>query len=188
MTRLPGLLDTADLALAELHAAKLDGLVLPLGDVFRPIDLPEGRDDRAASLGRMLPAGLVVCEESAAWVWCGGTPPDPVRTCVRPQTGGRHASSRGLVVREVALRAGETVGLGPIELTAPVRTACDLAAAAERPSAHAALTTTLATGLVCAQDVESALRGRRRQRSRIVALTALAAAAAEARAQPLLTR
>jgi len=179
MARLPDLLGTDDLPLAELHSAKLDGHALPVGVVFRPLDRPDGPVDRARAAGVVAPARTIVCEESAAWIWGAvAEAPEPVRLCIPARARARPAPSPVLVVREVVIAAPETSQLGGVLVTTAMRTAIDLARAARRPSAAAALRGMLRAALVDPAAMILDLSARPRLAGRADAIEAVLAARA----------
>jgi hypothetical protein len=187
MRILPDVLTESDLPLAELHASKLDGLVLPLGDGFRTIDRPDGRAERVTVLQPTLPLRVAVSEESAAWIWGAiAEAPEPLRLAVALRRRSRlHLSSR-VVVREVEFGVSDLVHLErgsgleagtrsatTLTVTAPLRTAIDLARSAQRRSAAAALHGMVALHLVSPDDVKAALLGHARLTGRSAALDAV---------------
>lgn len=188
MNSLPELLGPADLPLPELHAARLDGLLYPVAEAFRPIDYPDGATVRASALRRALPGRLVAAEETAAWVWCGGSLAHPLRSYVRPRSRARPEPTAWLVVREIVLHEGDVVTLSGQAVTTALRTACDLARLAQRPRAAELLCHLVASGCVLAEEVESHLRSRRRVPRRAAAIGALARAVDRAARYPELTR
>lgn len=123
-----------DLPLAELHALKLDGLLLPIADRFRAFDHPESELDRATALAGALPARVIVCEESAAWVWLGGEAPEPLRICAPTRRRARPVLHGTVVYRELGVLPGELVTVGAVVVTTPIRTAVDLARSAAGPT------------------------------------------------------
>jgi hypothetical protein len=69
--RLSPVLVVADLPLAELHAARLDGEVYPLDHGFAPIDASPTRETRGAALAARAHPRLIAEQHTAAWVWGG---------------------------------------------------------------------------------------------------------------------
>ena len=61
---LPG----APLSLPELTAARIDGLLIEVGDGYMPPDIPEGPAARLASLAPILSPGYAASGPTAAWV------------------------------------------------------------------------------------------------------------------------
>lgn len=129
MTRLlPSVLSRRDLPLAELHAARLDGELFAIDDCFGPVDVAEQAELRAASLSAVLPPRLIAEQRSAAWV-LGSllAPPARHQLCVDTRARYRCAAAPRFAVREVVLEDGETVVIGGLRVTTPLRTALDLA-------------------------------------------------------------
>lgn len=135
MTRLPDILTPADLPLAVLCAARLDGHVFPLGAAFLPVDLPDTAHLRALAVLRGLGAParftsrLIAAGESARWIW-GERPLPPAVHEMLELPGGRvsvpaapgYAITRVSGARERALRTRVRL-LGPVRvLTEPHRT------------------------------------------------------------------
>jgi hypothetical protein len=181
MPRLPELLTVHDLALAELHAARLDGLLHPVGASFRFADRPDDRAMRFADIAGQVPDRMVVCEESAAWLWGAvDVAPAPLRLCSRPRHRARLAPSGHVVARELRLEPGDTVEVPvarrparPVTLTTALRTTVDLALAADRRSAAEALRGMIAIVGVAVEDASAVLEANRRRPGRITALRAL---------------
>lgn len=128
MERLPRVLSTADLPLAELHAARLDGDVVRVGELFCAIDEPDGIVVRATSLAVAWPHRFIAERRTAAWVWGAlTTAPLELDLCAsldartRPQPDGR------VNMREVAIDASEVAQVGSLAVTTPLRTVTDLA-------------------------------------------------------------
>ena len=182
MPRLPEVLTDSDLSIAELHAAKLDGALLPIGDGFRAIDRPDGRSQRLAALLPTLPERVVVSEESAAWVWGAlADAPEPLRLSAALRHRARLTVSATMIVREVRFGPDDIVALdagggAQITVTSPERTALDLARAADRPSAVAALRGMFATHAAYPDDVKSVLLAHVRLAGRTAAIAAVEAA------------
>ena len=173
MSRLPDLITDLDLPLAELHAAKLDGLVLPVATGFRAIDRPDGRTERITAIAADVPERMIVSEESAAWIWGALVEaPEPLRLCARTRARARLALSGVRVAREVRIGDDEVTTLitsadHPVCVTTPLRTVIDLARAGGRDSAAAALVAMLSGGFARAEpaiaffDTTTGLPGRR---------------------------
>ncbi|WP_430646355.1 type IV toxin-antitoxin system AbiEi family antitoxin [Agromyces sp. GXS1127] len=128
MARLPSVLDTADLPLAELCAARLDGELMRLGDGWCPVDEPDLPSLRAAVVAPGLPAPFVIERRSAAWVHGAlPTPPTAPECCV-PHVARVSTRSlpRAMVLREVAITADEITVFGGIRCTTLDRTVYDL--------------------------------------------------------------
>lgn len=133
---LPFLLGTADLPLAELHAARLDGELVAIAGRFSPVDIahtvdPAGaRQLRARAVGPLVPPALVVERRTAAWLH-GAWPvlPSPIELCVRSDhrvrvRAGPAAAAR--TIRQAVLRRDELLRVEGVFVTTPIRTAIDL--------------------------------------------------------------
>jgi hypothetical protein len=91
------------------------------------VDSVLGAGQRAEALARTVPPRLIAERDSAAWVWGAlDAPPAVHRLCV--DAGARvHPPPRSrLAVREVLLTEADTVSLGGMAVTTPLRTATDL--------------------------------------------------------------
>ena len=75
-----------------------------------------------------LPPRAVVCDEAAAWVWVGGSPPE--RVCIRVAKVHRQGRSTvpPLRRRDGLPAASEIISFEGLRLTSPTRTALDLVA------------------------------------------------------------
>ncbi|KGJ79197.1 hypothetical protein GY21_05975 [Cryobacterium roopkundense] len=124
---MPATLSTADLPLAELMCARLDGEVYPLGECWCPIDEIDSPNLRAASLAPLLPRRAIIERHSAAWVYDLCPEPAQHEFCV--DLGARtHAQpSPRRHLREVVCPTDDTAELGGVRVTTPIRTAIDLA-------------------------------------------------------------
>lgn len=128
MTRLSAVLTAADLPLAELCAARLDGELYCVDDAFSPVDSPEGPTERAASVAHYCQGRLIAEQNTAAWIW--GARPIPPRyheLCASLGARARPAYPLRTLVREVVIDAWEIVTLGGVPVTTPLRTIVDLA-------------------------------------------------------------
>lgn len=125
--RLPPVLSPADLPLAELLAARLDGELFGVGAAFAPVDEVERPLHRAASLAGTNPR-LIAEQRTAAWIW-GALPDPPTRHefCSTLSERVAHPTSRWLAVREVVLDADDLAVLAGRQVTTPLRTCVDLA-------------------------------------------------------------
>jgi len=126
------LLQPGALSPAELRAAALDGELYPLGEAFRPIDLPPDPDARAASLRAVLGDRLVAAGRTAAWVWGASHAAGPPYSAWLPPGGGSAGPPDArLRVREVLLRDDDVVARGGVRVASPLRAAIDLLCAPE---------------------------------------------------------
>ncbi|BDZ56299.1 hypothetical protein DSM26151_16450 [Agromyces marinus] len=128
VTRLRSVLDTDDLPLAELCAARIDGEVMRLGEAWCPVDEPDLPSLRAAAVATNVPATAILERRSAAWVHGALPSPPVVSECCVPHS--ERVSVRALRqsvhLREVAIEPDEVVIVGPIRCTTVERTIHDL--------------------------------------------------------------
>ena len=127
MARLPVVLGTDDLPIAELCAARLDGELFAIDEGWAPVDEPDLPAFRAAVIALRAPRRLVIERLSAAWVHGGlATPPAVAQFCVPLSSRIAVIADHRAVVREVRIEASEIVDLGGIRCTSVVRTGFDL--------------------------------------------------------------
>lgn len=123
----------------------LDGLVdrrLWRGRTAR--DLPVDAGTRARCLRHLLGHDGVVGHRAAAWVHCGGPPPEVVDV-IRPRpVRSRHGTVRP---RVAALPEGHVVRIGGVAVTTLPRTACDVARFSPAEAARDTLSRLLEHGL-----------------------------------------
>ena len=132
MTRLPPVLTTDDLPMAELHALRLDGQLIALDECFILVDQPAGLAERARSLAHYCDDRLIVEQHSAAWVWGALLrPPARHELCASMGARSRSVHPRRLLVREVVIGEADYVMVAGVRVTTPLRTAVDLARFAE---------------------------------------------------------
>ena len=125
--RLPDLLTTSVLPASELSALRLDGVLYSVGPAWSPVDLPEGREARAAALGTLFAGRLVADRLSAAWVHgAADRLPTPIPCCVPATDRGAAGLVPGLDIRELRLHEDDVVEIAGLRLTSPARTAVDL--------------------------------------------------------------
>ena len=128
MTRLESVLTEDDLPLSELWAACCDGELVPLSSsAFVFADVPQTPVVRALAVRPVLARRTIIERHSAAWVHGALTTPPRLHTIAVRYANRSSASRRLAIVREVALRPGDTMTIGGIEVTTPLRTAVDLA-------------------------------------------------------------
>jgi len=116
------------LALTELSAACLDGVLVPLGEGFIPADAVETAWMRARSLAPLLGQRWAAVRTSAAWVH-GGMPAEPSRHHLQRAGMARvraHHTARA-AYHDVRLPAADTTALAGVHLSTPGRTLADLA-------------------------------------------------------------
>ncbi|MBT2499863.1 hypothetical protein J7E25_12255 [Agromyces sp. ISL-38] len=127
MARLPMVLGTDDLPLAELCAARIDGELVAIDDGWSPIDEPDLPALRAAVVALRAPRALVIERLSAAWVYGGlHTPPAIAQFCVPHRSRIAVISDHRSIVREVTINEADIVDFGPSRCTTVARTAFDL--------------------------------------------------------------
>lgn len=127
MAKLPTVLGTDDLPLAELCAARLDGDLFAIDDVWTPIDEPDLPSFRAAVVASRAPRVLIVERLSAAWVHGAlDTPPRLAQFCVPSSDRVALVDAPGSVIREVRIDQVDILRLGGVPCTTVVRTAFDL--------------------------------------------------------------
>jgi hypothetical protein len=127
MARLPAVLDTHDLPLAELCAARLDGDLVAIDDGWTPLDEPDLPALRAAVTALRTPRSLVIERMSAAWVHGALPAPPPVaQFCVPLSARIAVIGDRRAVVREVRIGVDDLMRFGDVPCTTPVRTGFDL--------------------------------------------------------------
>ena len=158
MAALPRILSPADLPLAELSAARLDGELFACGRGWAPPDVPGTREDRALAAAVGLPRRWVAELGTAAWVWGAGlVAEDPVRFCVPSDARGPRARP-GVVLRERALGPGDWRDLGGVRVTTPVRTLLDLLRSPAEPDEQLAAGMLELVALEDRGDLESRMR------------------------------
>lgn len=127
MARLPAVLGTDDLPLAELCAARLDGELMRIGAGWCPVDEPDLPGLRAAAVVPRLPPPLIVERRSAAWVHGALPAPPAVAECCVPHEARVAArNDPTCTIREVAIAEWEVVEIGGIRCTTLDRTVFDL--------------------------------------------------------------
>jgi hypothetical protein len=159
MARLPVVLGTDDLPIAELCAARLDGELFAIDDGWAPVDEPDLPAFRAAVIALRTPRRLVIERLSAAWVHGGlATPPAVAQFCVPLSSRIAVIATHRAVVREVRIDETEIVALGGIRCTSLVRTGFDLL---REPTLDDALVDDVIGTLIASHpDLGSALRRR----------------------------
>lgn len=126
--RLPPVLSCLDLPLPELLAARLDGELFRIDDCYAPVDEIEQPSHRARALAAGLPDRFIAERHSAAWIWGAlDLPPARHELCVAIGARTRSPGGSHRQVREVVIEPHEMTILGGLQVTAPLRTAIDLA-------------------------------------------------------------
>jgi hypothetical protein len=183
MARLPAVLGTDDLPLAELCAARLDGELVLVGTGWCPVDEPDLPSLRAAAVAPRLPAPLIVERGSAAWVHGAvPLPPSVVECCVPHDERVAARTDPTRTVREVVITDAEIVEVGGIRCTSIERTAFDLLrdATADDGSVIDAVRGLVASSPRAADRVHDRIRSAHRLPHKALALRRLADALAVA--------
>ncbi|MFF2270701.1 hypothetical protein ACFVTX_00365 [Agromyces sp. NPDC058136] len=127
MARLPVVLGTHDLPLAELCAARIDGELFAIDEGWAPVDEPDLPSFRAAVVALRMPRRLIIERLSAAWVHGAlDAPPRTAQFCVPLHERIAVAPALGTIVREVVVSDAELVELAGVRCTSVPRTAFDL--------------------------------------------------------------
>lgn len=127
MARLPTVLGTHDLPLAELCAARIDGELVAIDEGWAPVDEPDLPSFRAAVVALRVPRALIIERRSAAWVHGAlDTPPAIAEFCVPHHERIAVISDLRTRVREVTLGDGDIVDYGGVRCTSAPRTTFDL--------------------------------------------------------------
>lgn len=202
MARLPSVLGTDDLPLAELCAARIDGELFMLDEAWAPVDQPDLPAVRAAATALRVPRRLIIERCSAAWVHGAlDVPPRTAQFCVPTSERVAVVTGPGVDVREVVIDGGDVVEVGGARCTTPSRTAFDLLRdpTLDDSVADVVVARLLASRAGAHDEVRARLAAAHRlphlamARARFARASALepagsAAPAAEAPAQPSLTR
>lgn len=159
----------------ELSAARLDGLLMEVGEGYMPADMPEGPAARATAISGFVTAGLAASGPTAAWVHGAGDAA-PVRHHLHRASVRRVRAPSGsrIVFHDRALPPEDVVLVAGVPVTTPLRTLLDLVLGTARHPAHAVWAEALAH--VSPELVTSAaevLRIRERTPGRRGALTLL---------------
>ncbi|WP_173924154.1 hypothetical protein [Agromyces sp. Marseille-P2726] len=127
MARLRSVLDTDDLPIAELCAARLDGEVVAIDHGWVPVDEPDHAASRAALVALQVPRSLIIERLSAAWVHGAiASPPVVAQFCVPYSARIAVLNHRRVSVREVRIDARDIVEVGDQPCTTIDRTAFDV--------------------------------------------------------------
>jgi hypothetical protein len=115
----------------ELSAARIDGLLIEVGEGYMPPDLPEDAAARARSLTPLLEPGYALSGPSAAWVHGVGDAP-PICHHLQRITPHRPRVERAarVVLHERAIAAIDVELIGGVPVTTLLRTLTDLVLAA----------------------------------------------------------
>lgn len=127
MARLPSVLGTDDLPLAELCAARIDGDLFAIDEGWAPVDEPDLPSLRAAVVALRVSRSLIIERLSAAWVHDAlDAAPRTAQFCVPHRSRIAAIADRRVAIREVVLADDEVIDLGGVRCTTPARTAFDL--------------------------------------------------------------
>ncbi|TDN42757.1 transcriptional regulator with AbiEi antitoxin domain of type IV toxin-antitoxin system [Curtobacterium flaccumfaciens] len=120
------LLTSDDWPESELRAAVLAGELVAVGPCWASPAEPQTPELRAAAAAWVLSDGrLIASTLTAAWIWgAASRPPAPLEVCIPPQV--RVHVDADVRLREVRIDLHDTVRLGALRVTLPVRTAVDL--------------------------------------------------------------
>jgi hypothetical protein len=116
------------LSYAELSAARLEGMLVELGEGYIPADAVETAALRAASLAPLLKRDAAATHHSAAWIH-GVLPTPPGRHTIQrvADQRTRQRIDRRYVYRDPQLPPEDVQMLGGVAVTRPGRTVSDLA-------------------------------------------------------------
>ncbi|WP_175986264.1 type IV toxin-antitoxin system AbiEi family antitoxin [Microbacterium tenebrionis] len=115
------------LSASELSAARIDGVLIEVGEGYMPPDVPEDAAARAASLRPVLAEGYALCGPTAAWVHGVGDAPPACHHLQRiVERRQRVARERTVILHERRIEASDIQRLGGVPVTTPARTLTDL--------------------------------------------------------------
>ena len=138
MAKLPAVLGTDDLPLAELCAARIDGDLFAIDEGWAPVDEPDLPSLRAAVVALRVSRSLIIERLSAAWVHDAlDVAPHTAQFCVPHRSRIAAIADRRVAIREVVLGDDEVIELGGARCTTPARTAFDLLRENTLPDADA---------------------------------------------------
>ncbi len=122
----------------SLECMRADGLLVHLGaGIYLPTDATCTTGSRAEAFATVVPPWAVLALEAAAWVH-GGSRPTPPFTLLTSATTGPRTVPEGTRLSVTPLPQADVVQVNDLRLTAPLRTAIDLARAGSGPTARAA--------------------------------------------------
>lgn len=123
------------LSLAELGAARLDGLLIEVGDGYMPVDTVEGADARATGVAHLVPARMAACGPTAAWIHGAGDERPHLHHVRRlSATRQRVRLAEGVVYHERAAEPRDVQVIVGVSVIAPLPTAVELLFAATLPA------------------------------------------------------
>ncbi|OJX64970.1 MAG: hypothetical protein BGO95_01305 [Micrococcales bacterium 73-13] len=175
--QLPPILDETELPAVALRSAVLDGELYPIGEGFRPVDLPLDAAARAGSLRAIAVRRRVLAGRTAAWVWGAVADPGrPYRVLIPDTAAVGHAAphaEEGVLAREARLRLDDVTLLDGVPVTSPLRNAVDLLCGPQEPWHRAAVDLLLAEAAADVPALLADLRSRRRLTGRREAIARL---------------
>jgi hypothetical protein len=172
-------LDSRDLPLAELCAARLDGEVYAVDDCFAAMDEVNVTVVRAAAVARTAPKRAIAELDTALWIYgILQHPPTRHRFCINVAERARTPQSSRYTVRECVIRPGDVVRVAGTRVTSALRTLVDILRASAQfgRDEKLAVTELLRVGDLGADECEERLRaqpsapGNRRALERLSAL------------------
>lgn len=181
--RISPVLTHRDLPFEELQAGVLDGELVRIGPGFCVIDAIVTAEHRAASLAPEIPPRSIAERHTAAWIYgFAQRIPARLQLCVDSRSKWRPFSTRRCEFREVVLRDDEIIMINGLPVTAPLRTALDLARIDPEFTAHSREVIRGLASWGSGFGLEScarALGGRRNLPNKLLALSRLAEALGE---------
>jgi len=124
---LPAALTPADLPVAELSSARLDGEVFVLAGSWCPVDSAAGPLTRAAAVAHLAPGPAVAERMTAAWIYGLVPEPEPHEFCVDIRARTHKPTGPAIRLREVRIQPADISYMGELPVTSHLRTAVDLA-------------------------------------------------------------
>lgn len=121
------------LSLSELTAARIDGLLVEVGDVYVPADLVEGRDVRAAGVAALVRPGTAASGPTAAWIHGAldaAPTPHHLRRAVARRI--RPPQSPRIAYHDTPLPGEDVESIGGVLVSTAARTLFDLAVGLHR--------------------------------------------------------
>lgn len=126
--RIPSILSLSDLPPAELQAGVLDGELMRVGGAYCAIDTIISSPHRAVSVAMEAPSWAIAERHTAAWIFgVLDVQPSRLQLCVTSRRGVRPVSTQRHEFREVVLDDDETIVIGGLTVTTPLRAALDIA-------------------------------------------------------------
>jgi hypothetical protein len=123
----------ARLSLSELTAARIDGHLVEVGDVYIPADLIEGCDVRAAGVAALVRTGTAASGPTAAWIHgARDSAPSPhhLRRAVARRI--RPPQSPRIVYHDTPLPDEDVESIGGVLVSTAARTLFDLSVGLHR--------------------------------------------------------